>query len=294
MISRYSRSGLGLFGVALYGGPLLAGFARHDWAVLPVFAALFLLYISARRKPDLDTRAGWAGLAMMAVTQAALVTLDWGVGLGLAALFGPVMLPLWGPLLLTAVAAGLGAWAHRDAAEMDVMLDNVLEELDRMKPGGMKAGEDLWPGVTPQVEAALGEALETLRELDKLNPAVIDPVVARLDAKAGTAAFDAFYDAAGQDDDDNEPIVDYALLRFLARPQVLIEVIDRGEGGLAPQLLLDAPDEDVRAEARARVEDLLGAAAPDDQLPDAARITLLDARFPGEGYDRLAARCRRT
>ena len=58
MISRHSRTGLALFGVALYGGPLLAGFAGHDWAVLPVFASLFLLHVAATRKPDLSTSVG--------------------------------------------------------------------------------------------------------------------------------------------------------------------------------------------------------------------------------------------
>lgn len=291
MISRYSATGLALLGIALYGGPLLAGLARHGWAVLPVFAGLFLLYMSARRGPDLTTGAGWAGLAIMAFVQAVLVTLVWAVGLGLAALFGAIALPLWAPLLLTAIAAGLGAWAHRDAAEMDVMLDSVLEALEAA-PSDATGGEEAdWPETPAEVHAALEEALEALYNLDKLEPAVIDPVVARLDAAVGVAAFDPFYDVAGLEGDDNDPLIDYALLRFVARPHILTALIGRGEGGLAPTLLLDAPDEAVRAEARARVGDLLDAGAPDEQLPDQDWLARVAAQFEGEGYEALARRC---
>lgn len=295
MISRYSATGLALLGIALYGGPLLAGLARHGWAVLPVFAGLFLLYMSARRGPDLATGAGWAGLAIMALVQAVLVTLVWGAGLGLAALFGAIALPLWAPLLLTAIAAGFGAWAHRDAAEMDVMLDSVLEALEARAEAGPSdaAGEKEadWPETPAEVHAALEEALEALYNLDKLEPAVIDPVVARLDAAVGVAAFDPFYDVAGLEGDDNDPLIDFALLRFVARPHILTALIGRGEGGLAPTLLLDAPSEEVRAEARARVGDLLDAAAPDDQLPDIDWLAQMAAQFEGEGYETLARRC---
>lgn len=293
MFTRYGRTGLILFGIALYGGPFLAGLAGHGWKVLPVFAALFLLHVSATRRPDMTTAAGWAGFAMMAAVQILLVALAWGLGLGLADIAAPVALPIWAPIALTAVAAGFGAWAWRDAAEMDVMLDSAIRAIETLEPDAAPTSGLDWPEPDPSVRAALETALEALHGLDKLNPALVDPVVRQLETDAGAAAFDPFYDLAGQDGEDNDPIVDYALLRYVASPPVLIALIGRGEGGLAPQLLLDAPDPDVRFEARGRVADLLDAGASDDQLPDADRLALLARRFPGEGYEMLAANCRR-
>lgn len=291
MFTRFGRTGLILFGVALFGGPLLSGFAGHGWAVLPVFAALFLLYAVAARKLDLATGAGWAGLATLTFVQIALVASVWAIGLAGGVFVGAVMLPVWAPILLTAVAAGFGAWAWRDAAEMDVMLDNAIEAIEEL---GLDRLQGLdWPDTSPEIQAALDEMLETLRSFDKMNPGLIDPVVQGFEQATGAEGFDAFYDLAGQDGDDNEPLVDFALLRYIASPFVLSQLVNRGEGGLAPQLLLDAPDAVVRAEAQGRVIDLLDAGAPADQIPDRDRLALLAARFPGEGFDILAAHCRR-
>lgn len=291
MVSRYGRAGLVLFAVALYGGPFLAGLARHGVAALPVLAALFLLYAAAIRKPDLSTGAGWAGLAIMAAVQVTLVAIAWGAGLALAGPFGVLILPLWAPIAITALAAAFGTWAWRDAAQMDVMLESAIRALEIGESGAGPAPGFDWPDPDPAVRAALDESFETLRGLDKLNAALIDPVVSRLENATGAAAFDAFYDMAGQDGDDNDPVIDYALLRYVAAPGVLTALIDRGEGGLAPQLLIGAPHPEVRAEARARVADLLDAGAPLDQLPDTDRLTLLSHRYPDEGFERLAATC---
>ena len=133
MIHRYSRSGLALVFGTLYGGTVLAGLAAHPLRVLPVFSALFLIHIAATRKPDLATGAGWAGLAIMAAVQAALVGLGYGLGLLVAQVTGPISLPIWLPITLTAAAAFYGAWAYRDAAEMDVMLDSTLRALEEMR-----------------------------------------------------------------------------------------------------------------------------------------------------------------
>lgn len=293
MFTRYGRTGFVLFAVALYGGPFLAGLAGHGWSVLPVFFALLMLYAAAARKPDLATGAGWAALAMMAATQLALAALAWGAGHAGAVVIGSLMLPQWGPIAITALAAGCGAWAWRDAAEMDVMLDSAIQALERdSRSGDIDRALD-WPEPAPEVRAALDETLTMLRGLGHWTPALIEPAVARLEARTGAAAFDAFYDCAGLIGDDNEPVIDFALLRYVARPAVLSALIDRGEGGLAPQLLLDAPDEDVRAEARARVIDLLEAGAAAHQLPDPAHLSGLARVFSDEGYEHLAASCQR-
>ena len=289
MFSRYSRVSLGLLALALYGGPVLAGLAGHGWAVLPVFAALFLLYVAATRKPDLSTPAGLAGLGLMAATQVALVALAWGAGLLIARLTGTLLLPLWAPLGVSAVAAGFGAWAFRDAAEMDVMLDDMLEALERVDLRAPQMPLGAPPSATGR---AVEAAAAALRALPRADAALIDPIVRRLDEAAGVEAFHPLYYIAGDEDaPDHDPRIDLGLLRFLARPAILRQLVARGEGGAAPQLLLDATDPGVRAEARALVDDLAKLGAPAPQLPGPAWLTALDAQFPGEGYDLLRARC---
>ena len=107
----------------------------------------------------------------------------------------------------------------------------------------------------------------------------------------GAAGFDPLYDAAGRDGSLNEPAVDFALLRFVALPQVFDQLAARGEAGLAPMLLLNAPHPTVRAEARARVAEMVEAGVPVTELPDPALLRELAGAFPGEGYNRLLARC---
>lgn len=293
MIGPRSRTGLALLGVALYGGPVLAGLALHDWSVLPVLAALFLLYIVASRRPDLSSAAGRANLAIMAVVQVALVTIGWAIGRGLADILGAVALPLWGPLAITALGAGIGAWAFRDAAEMDVMLDSALARIAEMEtlPAPARAFEVPWPDPAPEIDEAVRRALRALRDLPAIEPARVDLIVHRLNAEAGAAGFDPLYDAAGREGPLNEPVVDFALLRFASLPQVFDQLVARGEAGLAPVLLLTAPDPLVRAEARAVVADMVEAAVPATELPDPALLRELAGKFPGEGYNRLLARC---
>lgn len=293
MISRYSRAGLALLGLALYGGPVLAGLAGHGWASVPVFAALFLLYVAATRRPDLSTGAGWATLATMATVQVALVALVYGLGIVTTRFTGlGLALPLWAPVLLTGLSAGFGAWAFRDAAEMDVMLDSVLRALEEIEHGrSSEPDPNPWPEPAPEVLAAVDRALADLRALDTAAAGLVDPIVARLEDAAGVAAFDPLYDMAGGEGVAQEPAVDLALLRFARRPGIARALIARGEAGLAPTLLLNAPDPGVRAEAIGLVGQLIRSDAPAGQLPDPAWLTELHASFPGEGFDRLAAQC---
>lgn len=286
MFSRYSRASLGLLTLALYGGPVLAGLARHRWSVLPVFAALLLLYVAATRKPNLATPAGWAGLAWMAAVQVSLVVLAWAAGMAAARITGPFMLPLWAPLAVTAAAAGFGVWAFRDAAEMDVMLDSVLAALEA-RPGAVAA----WPEPGEEIRDRVDRAVRELRAQPR-DPGSVDPVVQALEADLGVGAFDAFYDcASGEARPDDDPQAGFGLLRFIASPALLAALIARGEGGLAPVLLLGADDPGVRAEARRRVFDLVKLGAPPEQLPAVATLAELAVRHPGEGYEALLALC---
>ncbi|MCB1350415.1 MAG: hypothetical protein KDK11_17940 [Maritimibacter sp.] len=301
MIGPRSRTGLALLAAVLYCGPVLAGLARHDWSVLPVLAALFLLYVAVARRPDLTTGAGRAGLATMAVVQIALVTIGWATGLLLTDTVGSVALPLWGPIAVTALGAGVGAWALRDAAEMDVMLDSALARIAEMETPppvptaeaapALRAFDPPWPDPLPEAEDAVHAALIAIRERPVLDVTATDRIVKRLGAETGAAGFDPLYDAAGRDGSLNEPAVDFALLRFVALPQVFDQLAARGEAGLAPMLLLNAPHPTVRAEARARVAEMVEAGVPVTELPDPALLRELAGAFPGEGYNRLLARC---
>lgn len=287
MINRFGRSWALLFALALYGGPVLAGLAGHAWSVLPVFAALFLFYIVATRKPDLSTGAGWAGLTGMATVQTVLVAAVWAIGIAAAQIAPPVVLPIWAPLAITGVAAGLGAWAWRDAAEMNVMLDSAIKAIEETDFSAAPPAQDPWPEVEPQVRAPYQRFKEALGRLDDCSPAAVDPLVKQLEAQAGAAAFDLLYDDAGHEGEAHDPLCDFAVLRFSALPDVSRALIARGEAGLAPMMLLNSPDERVRAEARSRVFALVEAGAPREQLPDPGWLAELDDAFPGEGFAAL-------
>lgn len=286
----YSRAGLALVFMPLYGGPVLAGWARMTALTLPVFAACFLLFIAASRKPDLRHPSGLAAFAIMALVQGALVALAFGAGLLGARLAGTLNLPLALPLLLTGAAALFGAWRYSERAEMDVFLDSAIAELEALNRRTPPGWDDLHPAPAPGVRRALDDALTALDTLPPdAGPGRIDPVVRALEQAAGPAAFDPLYDAAGEES-GHDPRIDMALLRFAAIPRIRRALVQRGEGGLAPLLLLTATDPTVRAEARRLVIDLAGEGAPDHQLPPPALLAELDQRFPGEGYDRLLPR----
>jgi len=289
MINRYGRTWLTLFAIALYGGPVLAGFAGHGWSVLPVFAALFLLYVVATRKPDLATPAGWAGLVGIAVVQVALVAATWAIGLVGAQLAAPVVLPIWAPLAMTGVAAGLGAWAWRDAAEMNVMLDSAIRAIEEMDFSEAAPAVDGGPQVTADVRSAFERFEAALADVEAVSAPEIDPLVRQLASEAGPEAFALLVEDVGLPGDACNPAFDLAALRFMALPGVLDALIARGDAGLVPTILLDAREPAVRAEARARVADMLKAGAPADQMPSREWLRDLSNRFPGEGFETLGA-----
>lgn len=289
MISRYSRLWLWLLSALLYAGPVLAGLARHGWTVLPVFVALCLLHSTVTRKPDLATPAGWAGLGLFTAEQSVLVTALWALGLLLAGFGASIMLPLWAPMLVSALAAGTSAWAFRDAAEMDVMLESVLDALSRIRADDLPlATKEAWPKPHPATLTALNHRLDTLRGLEDWDQGAVDLIVQELADEVGAKAFDPFYDIAAGEEKANEPIVDYALLRYTADEGVRHRLIERGEAALAPMLLLVAPDAQVRQEARDRLHDLAIQRPTPQQMPDPVWLARLADTYPGEGYELLA------
>ena len=139
------------------------------------------------------------------------------------------------------------------------------------------------------MQSAVDRTVEALKALPpNANVAMIDPVVQDLEQEADVAGFDPFYDAAGEVDGRADRRVDLGLLRFVASPYIRRQLVERGEGAMAPMLMLNATDAGVRSEARSLLMTLIEEGTPKDQLPDPIWLGELDAEFPGEGYDELA------
>ncbi|MEC7764472.1 MAG: hypothetical protein VX874_21390 [Pseudomonadota bacterium] len=285
----YTRAGLALVFVPLYAGPILSGWSAHPLATLPVFALAFLLFIAASRRPDLRQPSGQAALAIMAAVQFALVALCFGAGALLAKFLGPLGAPLWVPIALTALAALVGAMRYSDTSEMNVFLDSAIAGLEDMDKRIVADWTEVHPEPTPAVQAAVDRTLAALKALpDNANVAMIDPIVQDLEIEVDVEGFDPFYDAAGYVEGGEDRRVDLGLLRFVASPYIRRKLVDRGEGAMAPMLMLNASDPGVRSEARSLILTLIDEGTPPDQLPDPVWLTELDAEFPGEGYGEIA------
>lgn len=106
----------------LYLGPLLAGACGAGWSVIPVFVALFLLWLVVLRPQDWpqsledwQSPDAWIGLTTRVVVQFVLVLLCYGVGAGFAGVTGlPFEVPLVLPVLLSLAAVPLARLAWPD------------------------------------------------------------------------------------------------------------------------------------------------------------------------------------
>lgn len=90
----------------LYLGPLLAGMGGFGWLVVPVFVAIFTLWLMVMRPQDWpQVAADWrsrpmlVGLAARVMVQVLLVVVMFGIGRGVGGVLGvlpplPAMLPL--------------------------------------------------------------------------------------------------------------------------------------------------------------------------------------------------------
>lgn len=90
----------------LYFGPLLAGIGGFGWGIVPVFAAIFLLWLFILRPQQWPRRmADWTrseaviALLTQGVVQVFLVTVSFGIGRGIGGVLGvmppfPLMLPI--------------------------------------------------------------------------------------------------------------------------------------------------------------------------------------------------------
>lgn len=138
---------LGGAAALLYLGPLLAGLAGHPLSVAPAFALLFLMWLALLR-PGLwpATAAGWLRpapwLALLGrmMVQVVLVLLCLGLG-RLVALAGLApALPLWLPLVPSALALPLArlVWNPDRAEAMDRFVTDATEQVERLTEEAQK------------------------------------------------------------------------------------------------------------------------------------------------------------
>lgn len=129
----------------LYFGPLTAGLGGFGWAVVPIFAVIFLLWLIILRPQQWPHRAAdWARpqVLMTLITQAAvqtlLVAILFGIGRGIGGVLAtlppfPLMLPLAISFLSVPLARLIwDPWKDRD---MDRFLDEAIERVNNGPTG---------------------------------------------------------------------------------------------------------------------------------------------------------------
>lgn len=128
----------------LYLGPLLAGLGGYGWAVVPVFAAIFVLWLIVLRPQQWPRRAGdWkrgavaTGAVTQALVQLLLVTLLFGIGRGIGGVLAiippfPAMLPI--AVSFLSIPLSRLIWDPWKAAQMDQFLDQALREIHASPP----------------------------------------------------------------------------------------------------------------------------------------------------------------
>ena len=99
----------------LYMGPLLAGLSGAGWAIVPIFAALFLLWLIFLR-PELSATPDWLPRLQLILVQTLLVTVFFGIGRGIGGVTGfPLAMPIWMTVLVSVAAILLGRVIHNPA-----------------------------------------------------------------------------------------------------------------------------------------------------------------------------------
>lgn len=124
----------------LYLGPLLAGLGGHGWAVVPVFAAIFMLWLVIMRPQEFprslrDWQRPEALIAFAArgAVQLLLVLVCFGIGRGLGGVLGslppfPLMLPI--AISFLAIPLARLIWDPRKAQAMDALLTDALAQIE--------------------------------------------------------------------------------------------------------------------------------------------------------------------
>jgi hypothetical protein len=124
----------------LYFGPLLAGLGGYGWAVVPVFAAIFMLFLIIIRPQEFPRSiADWAkpealvAFGARAAVQLLLVLVCFGIGRGIGGVLGsfpafPYMLPI--AISFLSIPSARMVWDPWKAQEMDQLLDTALSKIE--------------------------------------------------------------------------------------------------------------------------------------------------------------------
>lgn len=136
----------------LYLGPLLAGLGGFGWAVVPVFAAIFVLWTLILRPQNWpQTFADWTRpealvtVAAQVATQVLLVTLCFGIGRGIGGVLGalppfPLMLPI--AISFLSIPLSRLVWDPKKAEAMDRFLDGAISQITLSTAGHDAARAD--------------------------------------------------------------------------------------------------------------------------------------------------------
>lgn len=128
---RYSPLGLALVFVPLYAGPVAAGWIGAPWSTIPVLAVMFLWYVATTRRMTPTSLNEWALFVATGVMQLVLVTIFYMLGRTLAALTGPVALPVWVALALSGGASLIGVMLYRDHSEVSKLASKAIVALEK-------------------------------------------------------------------------------------------------------------------------------------------------------------------
>ncbi|MFT7059664.1 MAG: hypothetical protein ACJASV_002175 [Pseudorhodobacter sp.] len=165
----------------LYFGPLLAGLAGFGWAVVPVFACIFMLWLVILRPyefpqtlQDWKRPDAWVALGARAAVQLLLVVVCFGIGRGIGGVLGSMPpVPSMMPIILSFLSIPLARliWDPWKMRETDQILDEALAQIegDQQTPAEIKAHAEamLNPlnGLADDVpEAELQTHLQALRD----------------------------------------------------------------------------------------------------------------------------------
>lgn len=273
MFSKYSTSGLLLYAVPLFASPLLAGWADAPWEIVPVFALLFAaLVVQTRRMPE--------ALGALAVTAATSFVVNIGVtsllfGLGRAlAILTPLNLPIWLPLAMGAVAAGIGIYRYRwtpEVAQMDALMDDMLAALE-----GTTSSQ-------PQTPETVLHAIDALRGLpDPVTANQIAAIAEDLFMAHDADAFDLLFDHSFAEGDtlrDTErwPLL---LLALLDTPHVRFIQSDLGGTAALAEQYLQSPHPRVRSGVANLLRTLLTEEEDTQAFPWPYDLHQAEAAFP--------------
>jgi hypothetical protein len=128
---------LSVVAAMLYVGPFLAGLMAAPIGMLPVFLAIFMLWVIILR-PSVWAKATAGGtpvalalhLGGLTLVQALLVMVSFGLGRGLAMLVGGTIdLPVWLPALLSLAALPVGRLVWTPEAEYKAFAEEARRAL---------------------------------------------------------------------------------------------------------------------------------------------------------------------